>query len=115
MTKITDLFDPNEVFGGDNEDLIDEQEEEESKEEEDPFQHNAIEDDCIFELANENISEDDLELVASKELMNEMVAKMHQTERSNIGTRGRDKMIQYNSKKPKSYRLSNIEDLTNNL
>jgi hypothetical protein len=47
--------------------------------------------------------------------MNEMEAKMHQTERSNIGTRGRDKMIQYNSKKPKSYRLSNIEDLTNNL
>ena len=46
--------------------------------------------------------------------MNEMEAKMHQTERPNIGTRGRDKMIQYNTK-PKSYRLSNIEDLTNNL
>ena len=77
MIKVEDEFDPNSVFGGDNEDLIDELDEEESKEDNEPFgqKKDSISpsgDDCIFERANENISEDDLELGASKELMNEM-------------------------------------------
>lgn len=76
-----DNFDPNEVFGGDHEDLIDELDDEESKEENDPFKKkpsiSSGNDDCVFERANENISEDDLELVASKELMDEMECRMH--------------------------------------
>ena len=77
MNKVEDEFDPNLVFGGDNEDLIDELDEEESKEDNEPFgqKKDSISpsvDDCIFERANEMISEDDLELGASKDLMNEM-------------------------------------------
>ena len=85
MNKDDDEFDPNEVFGGDNEDLIDELDEEESKEDNEPFgqRKNTISsgvNDCIFERANENISDDDLEIDASKDLMNEMKQKMNESE-----------------------------------
>jgi len=56
MTKVEDVFDPNEVFGGDNEDLIDELSDEESKEDHEPFRKKASnfsskDDDFIFERA----------------------------------------------------------------
>jgi len=91
MTKVEDEFSPTEVFGGDNEDFIDEQEDEESKGEEGiPFNTrtksiSSGKDDFVFERAASSMSEDDLELEASKDLMLEMERKMYESERSNVG------------------------------